>query len=168
VQNAARENLRHAKERSKIYDKRINPHNFKINERTIFIKRTYSEPREPIYRQLRISDKANRIVHMDKLRLSPTIRPEENYITDHRRRSPAVRFQTASMLPIILLTVLPYATGLHGYDCGGDRLNITTISLLDIGDCSMQDEPDTNPTKDSYIQLMQLADYDKTRLFNAR
>jgi len=63
------------------------------------------------------------------------------------------------MLLIILLTVLPYVTSLLGYDCGGDGLNITAISL-DIGDCSMQDiEPDK---EEIYIQLMQLADYDRT------
>jgi len=64
------------------------------------------------------------------------------------------------MLLFILFAALPYAASLLGYDCGGDGLNITTISLLDIGDCSMQDiEPNKEET---YIQLRQLADYDKT------
>jgi len=69
---------------------------------------------------------------------------------------------TASMLSIILLTVLSYVTCLLGYDCGGDGLNITTISLLDIGDCSMQDvEPDKgilHPT-DAIDRLRQNHDY---------
>jgi len=64
------------------------------------------------------------------------------------------------MLLFILLAALPYAASLLGYDCGGDGLNITTISLLDIGDCSMQDiEPSKEET---HIQLMQLTDYDTT------
>lgn len=48
--------------------------------------------------------------------------------------------------------------GLLGYDCGGSGLNITTLSLLDIGTCNVENlEPDSTET---YIQLMQASDYD--------
>jgi len=66
-------------------------------------------------------------------------------------------------MPLVtLLAALPYTASLLGYDFGGDGLNITTISLLNIGDCSMQDiEPNKEET---YIQLMQLSDYDRTTI----
>lgn len=64
------------------------------------------------------------------------------------------------MLLTIILIAVPYTTGLVGYDCGGESLNITTLSLLDIGNCDMQD---IEPNKEErYIQLMQLTEYDKT------
>lgn len=70
------------------------------------------------------------------------------------------------MLLTILLFALPYATGLVGYDCGGEGLNITTLSLLDIGNCDMQD---IEPNKEErYIQLMQLAEYDKTTVVQCK
>jgi len=61
----------------------------------------------------------------------------------------------------LLLTLLasPIANALIGYDCGGEGLNITTLSLLDIGRYDMED---IEPRKeDTYIQLMQLSEYDK-------
>lgn len=58
------------------------------------------------------------------------------------------------------LVALPLVTGMVGYDCGGKGLNITILSLLDISTCDMKDlEPNKEET---YIQLMQLSDYDKT------
>lgn len=63
-----------------------------------------------------------------------------------------------TVLPILCL--LATANALIGYDCSGKHLNATTISLLDTGDCA-PDELTTNSTE-SYIQLLQLSDYQYT------
>lgn len=64
------------------------------------------------------------------------------------------------MLAVIWFTLLPFVAGLIGYDCGGESLNITSLSLLDIGDCNVED---IEPQKEEvFIQLMQLSEYDKT------
>jgi len=62
--------------------------------------------------------------------------------------------------PCILL--LPFVSGLIGYDCGGHGLNITTLSLLDVSDCELAEVHTI--TKKKYVQLLQLSDYDKTRI----
>jgi len=108
VQNAARDNLKRAKEKSKIYyDRRINPHSFKVNDDVYLLKEPthklgdqYTGPHKILEIignhnvKLRISDKSSKIVHMDKLRPSPTRHQEEDYNTGHRRRPPAVQLQT--------------------------------------------------------------------------
>jgi len=48
---------------------------------------------------------------------------------------------------------------LASLDCGGHGLNIA-LSLLDIGDCELAEIEST----ETYIQLLQLSDYDKTRI----
>jgi len=108
VQNAARDNLQRAKERSKMYyDKRINFHSFKVNDDVYLLKEPthklgdqYTGPYKilEIFNnhnvKLRISDRSSKIVHMDKLRPSPTSRQEGDYNTGHRRTPPAVQLQT--------------------------------------------------------------------------
>jgi hypothetical protein len=42
---------------------------------------------------------------------------------------------------VIVLTLVGITHGLMGYDCNGDHLNVTTISLNSIGDCDMQPIP---------------------------
>lgn len=64
------------------------------------------------------------------------------------------------MLLLLTITALPLVSGLIGYDCGGEGFNITTLSLLDVADCDMDNiEPQK---EEAYIQLMQLSDFDKT------
>lgn len=64
------------------------------------------------------------------------------------------------MITAAYILMLPFAAALVGYDCGSEGLNITTLSLLDIGNCNVED---IEPRKeDVYIQLMQLSEYDKT------
>ena len=66
---------------------------------------------------------------------------------------------------ITALLTLP-AGGLVSYDCGGHGLNITSLSLLDIGDCNLEDiEPITENT---HVQLLQLSDFDKTRVIQCK
>ncbi|KYN08239.1 hypothetical protein ALC62_00780 [Cyphomyrmex costatus] len=67
------------------------------------------------------------------------------------------------MHPVMIIFVFaPLAHGLIGYDCGatsGDGFNISTLSLLDVGNCDLEDvEP---REEEVYIQLMQMSDYDK-------
>jgi len=59
------------------------------------------------------------------------------------------------------ILLLPLAAGLIGFDCSGHRLNITILSLHDIDDIGELAEIETS-TKETYIQLLQLSDYDKT------
>jgi hypothetical protein len=67
------------------------------------------------------------------------------------------------MLTTGLLVLLAYpAMGLIGYDCAGKGLNITTLSLIDIGDCRIDD---IEPTKEeTYVQLLQLSDFDRVQV----
>lgn len=49
--------------------------------------------------------------------------------------------------------------GLIGYDCTGEGLNVTTLSLTDIGACDIADiEP---AQEEIYVQLMQFSDFDR-------
>lgn len=58
-----------------------------------------------------------------------------------------------------MVAILPLVSAMLGYDCGGEGLNITSLSLLDIGDCEVDD---IEPNKEEvYIQLMQLSEYDR-------
>ncbi|KYM96840.1 hypothetical protein ALC62_12491 [Cyphomyrmex costatus] len=64
------------------------------------------------------------------------------------------------MNSLLILIAAPVVSGLIGYDCGGEGVNISTLSLLDVGDCSTEDiEPQE---EEAYIQLLQLSEYDKT------
>ncbi|KYM93373.1 hypothetical protein ALC62_16025 [Cyphomyrmex costatus] len=64
------------------------------------------------------------------------------------------------MNSLLILIAAPAVSGLIGYDCGGEGFNISTLSLLDVGDCSTEDiEPQE---EEAYIQLLQLSEYDKT------
>lgn len=56
-------------------------------------------------------------------------------------------------LPTITIITLLLSTsyGLTGYDCGGNGLNITSLSLLDIGRCEVDN---IEPNKEYvYVQL---------------
>lgn len=69
------------------------------------------------------------------------------------------------VLSLTALLVLP-VYGLIGYDCGGQGLNITSLSLLDIGDCNVDDiEPKKEET---YVQLLQLSEFDHTIAIQCR
>lgn len=57
----------------------------------------------------------------------------------------------------MLLALSTSSQALLGYDCGGRHLNVTSISLLNSGDCDL---PQFNVnTTETYIQLLQLSEY---------
>jgi hypothetical protein len=61
---------------------------------------------------------------------------------------------------VIALALIRIAHGLIGYDCNGNHLNVTTISLNSIGDCNIQ--PVTTEDQETYIQLLQLSEFEFT------
>lgn len=70
------------------------------------------------------------------------------------------------MISILMIAALPYVAGLVGYDCGGQSLNITTLSLLDMEDCITDN---IEPVKrDVFVQLMQTSDYDHTTVIQCK
>jgi len=60
------------------------------------------------------------------------------------------------------ILLLPLVSGLIGYDCGGHGLNITTLSILDVGDCELAEVHTI--TEETYVQLLQLSNYDRTKI----
>lgn len=67
---------------------------------------------------------------------------------------------------VIFLTLIALTQGLTGYDCKGEGLNITTLSLLDVGQCEFDEiEPDKSEV---YVQLIQSSDYSRTRVTQCR
>lgn len=62
-------------------------------------------------------------------------------------------------LTLVLVCCAATAHAIIGYDCTGEGLNITTLSLIDIGECDIEN---VEPVQDDiYIQLMQFSDYDR-------
>jgi len=71
-----------------------------------------------------------------------------------------------TILFFTILLFIKITNGLIGYDCGGYSLNITSLSLLDIGNCDVEDiEP---VTQNVYVQLLQLSDFDKTQVIQCK
>ena len=71
---------------------------------------------------------------------------------------------------IITTIVLAYlcvrAWGLIGYDCGSQTVNITTYSLIDVGEC---DIPDNNITvSKQYIELIQLNEFNNLQVMQCK
>lgn len=59
---------------------------------------------------------------------------------------------------ILIVLLIPGSEfGLTGYNCHGEGLNITTLSLLNIGGCNLEDIEPVN--EELYLQLMQTSDY---------
>lgn len=69
------------------------------------------------------------------------------------------------LLPLIILLVAT-SNALIGYDCGGQHLNVTTISLLGAGDCDLR--INTPNHTDTYIQLLQLSEYNYAEVMQCK
>lgn len=68
-------------------------------------------------------------------------------------------------LALLLIISLP-VNGLIGFDCGGQHLNITSVSLLGVGDCNLDHQaPNSSET---YIQLLQLSEYDHAEVIQCK
>ena len=64
-----------------------------------------------------------------------------------------------------ILCLLSWGTTVHaiiGYDCGSNHLNITTLSLLEVGECDIP-EPHVQVDK-VYVQLFQLSSFTLTKI----
>lgn len=70
------------------------------------------------------------------------------------------------MLLIIALISIQPIYAIVGFDCGGQHLNITTVSLLGAGECDLNIRS-TN-TSDVYIQLMQLSEYNYAEIIQCK
>lgn len=69
-------------------------------------------------------------------------------------------------LSVLIIAFPVLANCLTGYNCGGDGLNVTTLSLLSVGQCDVENiEPDEAGV---YVQLLQVSDYAKTRAVQCR
>ena len=68
---------------------------------------------------------------------------------------------------VVFLTILIRSTtSLLAYDCGGKEINVTTVSLLDVGDC---DIPSIDiKTEEKSIQLLQVIDYHETEVIQCK
>jgi len=70
------------------------------------------------------------------------------------------------MTSLILIILLSEASTLIGFDCGGQNLNVTTVSLLDVGECDLKiRKPNTSSV---HIQLLQLSDYSHTKVIQCK
>lgn len=71
------------------------------------------------------------------------------------------------MLTYLTIVILIKATdALIGFDCGGQHLNITSVSLLDVGECNLDyRKPNTSNT---YVQLLQLTDYNHAEVIQCK
>ena len=66
------------------------------------------------------------------------------------------------MIWFLLLAIINHSYGFIGYDCGSRYVNITTLSLLEVGKCEIP-EPNINVTR-NYVQLLQIIEYSETKL----
>ena len=70
------------------------------------------------------------------------------------------------MIWLLLLVIINHSYGFIGYDCGSRYLNITTLSLLEVGKCEIP-EPNINVTR-NYVQLLQINDYSETKVIQCK
>lgn len=77
-------------------------------------------------------------------------------------------FRITSMIAtIFLLQWLQYAHGIIGYDCSSSAANITTVSLLEVGECNNIEPKYINTTR-QYVQLLQLNDFESVEVYQCK
>lgn len=71
------------------------------------------------------------------------------------------------MIPILAFVILinPVVSRI-GFGCSGRHLNVTTMFLLDVGECNL-DLKKPNVTR-AYIQLLQLSDYSHAEVLQCK
>ncbi|KAI4474720.1 hypothetical protein M0802_015474, partial [Mischocyttarus mexicanus] len=158
----ARQNLMGAKVKSKIYyDRNSRSQKLLVGQNVYLLKQPttklgdqYSGPHQILEvlpkNNIKITYKnRSKIVHQDK----------------YSRYSKDMYINVGGIITFISC-LLPMTTALLGYDCGGSAANITTVSLLGVGDCNI---PTTKPNRTSvHLQLLQLIDYETTSVFQCR
>src|SRR5580765_3410146 len=70
------------------------------------------------------------------------------------------------LLYIAALVLIKTSYALIGFDCGGQHLNVTSISLLDVGECNLNYRK-TN-SSNIYVQLLQLSDYNHAEVIQCK
>ncbi|XP_076669653.1 uncharacterized protein LOC143369499 [Andrena cerasifolii] len=70
------------------------------------------------------------------------------------------------ILPWIILINFNLVWALIGYDCNGQHLNVTTVSLNSVGDSEIN--PISTATKEIYIQLLQLSDFNYVEVIQCK
>lgn len=73
---------------------------------------------------------------------------------------------TSTIGTIFLLQWIQHVHGIIGYDCGSMSSNITTISLLNIGDCDIPKHE--VKTEKVYLQLMQAVNFRQIKVFQCK
>ena len=69
----------------------------------------------------------------------------------------------------VLFALITLVYGIHGfigYDCGAKYLNVTTLSLRDVGECEIPDSPTNTMLK--YVQLLQLNENKETTVIQCK
>lgn len=67
---------------------------------------------------------------------------------------------------VLLKSVAIRSQTLIGYDCGSHSLNVTTLSLLDVGKCDLPIE--NVEEKKIYLQLLQVNDYAQAKAIQCK
>ena len=68
---------------------------------------------------------------------------------------------------LLLLSFVPsIVIGFIGYNCGSRQLNVTTLSLREVGKCELQ-EPAINVTR-KYVQLLQINEYSEAQVIQCK
>jgi len=75
---------------------------------------------------------------------------------------------TDIMIIVIIYTIIlsPAANGLMGFDCGGQRMNITSVSLLSVDKCDLKYHAPNS--SEVYIQLLQLSEYNYAEVMQCK
>lgn len=68
---------------------------------------------------------------------------------------------------LLLLLAWTYPTSaIMGYDCGSNNLYVTTLSLLEVGECNFHKTG--LETKETYVQLFQLSNLFRTKIMQCK
>jgi len=89
-----------------------------------------------------------------------------NYYFTYNLPNNRIIFAQSMIYITLLLSISTTARGLIGFDCGGQHLNITSVSLLGAGDCNLRYK--TPNVTNVYIQLLQLSEYNYAEVLQCK
>jgi len=99
--------------------------------------------------KIKIGRNKTKVVHKDKLKIN------------NRQITIAM-----DLFFTTLILFSTYAEGLIGYDCAGQGLNSTTLFLIDVGECNVEN---IEPKEEGiYLQLLQLSDFDQVTVIQCK